>query len=66
MRTLEQRLERLERQRPFDKYDASKPMVIVLHPGDSDPEPIPGAGVGPLVIDCRNAGQIVSEGRESP
>jgi hypothetical protein len=66
MRTIEQRLERLERLQSVAGFDPSRPMVIVLHPGDSDPEPIPGAGVGPLVIDCRNAGQIVSEGRESP
>ena len=54
---LSARLARLERLRPVARYDPSKPMVIVLRPGDPDPEPFTGEGFGPLIINCRNAGK---------
>ena len=43
------RLERLERLQPFAGYDPSRPLVIVLRPGDPYPEPFTD-GPGPLIL----------------
>jgi hypothetical protein len=51
MKTIDARIERLEQSRPFTRYDPSKPMVIVLRPGDPDPEPVTD-GPGPLILIC--------------
>jgi hypothetical protein len=61
MRDLERRVAKLEEiARNRGGLDPSWPLVVILRPGDPDPE-IP-EGCRPLVIDCRNGGPEPARG----